>query len=256
MQVELFSNQEELFDISMFEIEQETQMVNITKIAKVFGKNVNDWSKTAQTQSFFNAFRKKYGETNIIVSKIGGNSQNQGTWVHRKVAIKFAGWISSDFEVWCIDMLDKLFQTGAVSLKSVKLPTYPELLRQHADLVEAHEKIVEEVKVIQPKAEYTDKVLTSISYFTITQVAKELELTANALNKKLQELGVQYKVNGQWVLKKNYQGYDYVETVTVPYYDSKNNLCTNHSTVWTEKGRNFIHNLLNPQLNNSLISNV
>ena len=252
MQVELFSNQEELFDISMFEIDQESQLVNITKIAKVFGKNVNDWTRLASTTRFLEGFNKKNPSRSNLVTKIGGNSQTQGTWVHRKLAIKFAEWISVDFEIWCNDKLDELFQTGSVSLNSPK--TQLQIIAE--GLVEAGKVIevqTEKIKLLQPKAEYTDKILTSISYFTVTQIAKELNMTANALNTKLQNLDIQYKVKGQWVLKKNYQGYDYVETQTVPYYDSKNNLCTSHSTVWTEKGRLFIHTLLNPQLNNSIV---
>ncbi len=255
MQVELFNSQEELFDISMFEIEQDTQLVNITKIAKVFGKNVNDWTRLTSTAKFLEGFNKKNPLRSNLVTKIGGNSQTQGTWVHRKLAIKFAEWISVDFEIWCNDKLDELFQTGSVSLNPPKtqLQIIAEGLIEAGKVIEVQ---TEQIKLLQPKAEYTDKVLTSISYFTTTQVAKELELTANALNKKLQDLGIHYKVSGQWVLKKNYQNLGYVETKTTPYYDSNQNLCTNHLTVWTEKGRNFIHNLLNPQLNNSLISNI
>ncbi len=43
---------------------------------------------------------------------IDGGIGEQRTWVCKELALEFAMWISPEFEVWCIDALDELFQTG------------------------------------------------------------------------------------------------------------------------------------------------
>lgn len=111
---------------------------------------------------------------------------------------------------------------------------------QQQEIIEHKDKVIDE---LVPDAEYTNQVLLSKSTFTATQIAKEFGIGAVTLNRKLHKLGVQYKVGEQWVLYAKYQDKDYTETNT--YTEIKNGVPkTFHSTVWTEKGRKFIHELL------------
>ena len=88
---------------------------------------------------------------------------------------------------------------------------------------------------------YCNKVLQSESTYVTNQVAKELGMSARNLNKRLREFGVQYNQSGTWVLYKRYEGQGYTKTKTHHYYNSLNEQCTAMATVWTEKGRMFIH---------------
>ena len=98
-----------------------------------------------------------------------------------------------------------------------------------------------EIKVLAPKAEYYDNTLTSKDTMTITQIAKELGMSGQLLNRKLCSLNIQYKVNGQWVLYSKYQDKGYTKTET--YTEIINGETrTFVSTVWTQKGREIIHN--------------
>jgi hypothetical protein len=45
--------------------------------------------------------------TKLVEIKMGGNSKNQGTWVHPIVAIHLANWISADFFIWFINNLQE-----------------------------------------------------------------------------------------------------------------------------------------------------
>jgi len=100
-----------------------------------------------------------------------------------------------------------------------------------------------EISQLAPKAEYADKVLISVNSFTTNQIAKEYGVGAETLNAKLKSLGVQYKQNDQWLLYSKYQDKGYTKTNT--YQKTVNEVeRTWHSTVWTEKGRKFIHELL------------
>ncbi len=98
-------------------------------------------------------------------------------------------------------------------------------------------------KVIEqntPKVNYFDKVLQSESAYTTTQIAKELGITATSLNLRLRNLQIQYKQSGTWVLYQKYQNQGYTKTRTYTY-NNNGETRTTMLTVWTEKGRLFIH---------------
>jgi phage antirepressor YoqD-like protein len=120
-----------------------------------------------------------------------------------------------------------------------------EALQQKAQILEGqNEHLAHEVKVLAPKAEYTDRVLQSTSTYTTTQVAKELGMSGIALNKKLHAMGVQYKQSGQWLLYAKYQGKEYSESRTHHYLHDDGSIGTNIETVWTERGRAFVHHIM------------
>ena len=102
----------------------------------------------------------------------------------------------------------------------------------------------EEIKQLQPKADYTDEVLQSTSTFTATQIAKEFGMSAVTLNTKLRQLGVQFYQSGQWMLTAKYQGKGYTDMRIAKYVDSRTDeVKTSQSLVWTERGRLFINSL-------------
>lgn len=103
----------------------------------------------------------------------------------------------------------------------------------------------EQIEVAKPKVEYYDNVLQSSKLIPTTIIAKELGMTAGKLNSKLHELGVQHKVNGTWVLYSKYENKEYTGTKTHLFEDSKGNETTSILTYWTEKGREFIHEIIN-----------
>lgn len=129
--------------------------------------------------------------------------------------------------------------------------TYKEALQSLLIEVEAKERLqaqnelqAKELEKQAPKVAYYDEVLTSQSTYNANQIAKELGMSAVTLNKKLHDLKVQYKQGEQWLLYHPHQNKGYTKTVTYTYTDNKGETCTNSSTVWTEKGRAFIHSIL------------
>ena len=120
-----------------------------------------------------------------------------------------------------------------------------QLLKMAVHELEAKEQQIllqeQSIKEAAPKVEYCNKVLQSESTYVTNQIAKELGMSARSLNKRLREFGVQYNQSGTWVLYKRYQGHGYTKTKTHHYYNSLNEQCTSMQTVWTEKGRMFIH---------------
>lgn len=84
------------------------------------------------------------------------------------------------------------------------------------------------------------------AYLT-NQIAQELSMSTKSLNELLKTLGVQYEKQGTWLLKSKYQNLDLTKTKTFAYKDEMGETRTSMSTVWTEKGRLFIHNLIKQQ---------
>ena len=142
---------------------------------------------------------------------------------------------------------EKQLRSGKFALPT----TYKEALQSLLIEVETKERLqaqnelqAKELEKQAPKVAYYDEVLTSQSTYNANQIAKELGMSAVTLNKKLHDLKVQYKQGGQWLLYHPHQNKGYTKTVTYTYTDSKGETCTNSSTVWTEKGRAFIHSLI------------
>lgn len=86
--------------------------VNATEMAKAFGKEAKDFLRLDGT--------KKYIETLVNHLNIGADvprykredivySNNKaGTFMHRKLALKFASWLDVEFELWIFDTIDNI----------------------------------------------------------------------------------------------------------------------------------------------------
>jgi prophage antirepressor-like protein len=167
------------------------------------------------------------------------------------------------FENWvCGEVLPSLRKTGGYIV--AKPDDTPEIIMARA-LIVAQETIVRSQKELQitkeqlilqekvitesaPKVEYFEKVLTSIDSLNTTQIAKELGMSAIRLNLILKEKGIQYKINGQWVLTAKYQNRGYTKTESIPFRHQNGSHGTQLQTVWTESGRLFVHRVIEPTL--------
>jgi anti-repressor protein len=115
------------------------------------------------------------------------------------------------------------------------------------ELVELEKKpLLDKIEEQTPKANYYDKVLEPkdeengfTKLITTTDIAKDLGMTARKLNEILNFRGVIYKQGKVW---KVYAEYDFL--ITEKYCDYH---ITEYSQTlkWTEKGREWIINLLN-----------
>ena len=238
-------------------------MVNATEMAKSFGKSPKDFLKTEQTKRFITALSevKKILSSDLVRVIYGDNG---GTWMHEDVAIEFARWLNPAFAIWCNDRIKELLTVGMTATQPTleQMIDNPDLVIKLAtELKQKREEVLrlqmyseqqqatielqeEQLKESASKVAYHDKVLSSVSTYTATQIAKEFGFGAETLNKKLREMNVQYKQNGQWLLKSKYQNKGYTKTITRQFTGSNGETHTSQLTVWTEAGREFIHGLL------------
>lgn len=97
-----------------------------------------------------------------------------------------------------------------------------------------------ELKAQAPKAEYYDEVMDSEGLISTTIIAKDLGMSAGALNKRLHQMGVIYRQSDTWVPFSKYQDKGYCKSKTFPYTDKDGKHKTAIHFYWTEKGREFI----------------
>ena len=102
-----------------FDLAPNSVMVNATEMAKLFGKQVNEFLSNEGTKNFIqeclNNGNSRYinspnmgflgieKEEDLIISK-----QNTGTWMHRILALKFAAWLNPAFELWVYATIDEI----------------------------------------------------------------------------------------------------------------------------------------------------
>ena len=104
-------------------------------------------------------------------------------------------------------------------------------------------RLIAEQKVneYEPKVSYYDLILQNNSLVTITQIAKDYGMGGAEMNRKLHELGVQFKQGNTWLLYAKYQKNGWTHSKTFPIKHGKG---TAMNTYWTQKGRIGIYQIL------------
>jgi len=149
-------------------------------------------------------------------------------------ARKFKRWVTSE-------VLPTIRKTGSYT----NVPqSFAQALRLAADLEEKNQLLEQQIAEYEPKISYLNMILSSTDTVATSQIAADYGMSAIALNKLLNELGVQHKVSGQWILYRKHmnQGYTKSHTSEIPKADGGVKVVMN--TKWTQKGRVFIYNLL------------
>ena len=108
----------------------------------------------------------------------------------------------------------------------------------------------EEIARLQPRADYADEVLDSVTCITTTQLAKELGMSAQELNRRLCAMHIQYWQSGQYMLYAAYARMGLAKSRTHKRVLKHGMIMTEMYLVWTERGRDFIHRLLDPKFAN------
>lgn len=133
-----------------------------------------------------------------------------------------------------------------------QVPTsFAEALRLAAEQQEKIEKLALDNKVkdqqiseLQPKASYYDLILQCKDLLSMTVIAKDYGKSAEWMNKKLHQLGVQFKQSGVWLLYQKYADKGYTQTKTQNYPKTDGTQGVKIHMYWSQKGRLFLYNLL------------
>jgi len=107
------------------------------------------------------------------------------------------------------------------------------------------DKKVKELELENKTLEITNNILMHTNkLYTATEIAKELDFSsATILNKKLEDMKVQYRVNNSWVLSSKYSNLGYT---SIKQYILENGKVV-YDRKFTQKGRDFILKLFQEQ---------
>ena len=97
---------------------------------------------------------------------------------------------------------------------------------------------------MQKGNDYLNTILQSKGTLATTQVAADYGMSAITFNKKLNEMHIQRKVNGQWILYSEFMGKGYVHSRTISFLHSDGRPDTRLCTEWTQRGRLFLYDTL------------
>ena len=158
-------------------------------------------------------------------------------------AKRFKRWVTSE-------VLPAIRKQGGY-LVAKKGESEKEVMKRALEIVKTTlAKRDEQIAKLQPRAEYADSVLDSITCITTTQLAKELGMSAQELNRRLCEMRIQYWQSGQYMLYAEFARQGFAKSRTRKHTLKHGMVLTEMYLVWTERGREFIHRLLNPKFGN------
>ena len=158
-------------------------------------------------------------------------------------AKRFKRWVTGE-------VLPAIRQQGGYMIAR-KGESEKEMMKRALQIVQATlNRRDEQIARLQPRADYADHVLDSITCITTTQLAKELDMTAQQLNRRLCEMRIQYWQSGQYLLYADYARQGFAKSRTRTHTVKDGIVLTETYLVWTERGREFIHRLLNPKFAN------
>lgn len=250
-------------------------MVNATEMAKPFGKLAKDWLSNKSTKEFLSTLSsvRTIPLTALVEIKQGGNKE-QGTWMHEDVSMEFARWLSPAFAIWCNDRIKELLTIGMTATQPTleQMIDNPDLVihlatqlkqereekakleaqtEQQQVVIEQKEEEIsikdEKIKVLAPKGDSFDKIMSSQGLVTTNMIAAFLGISAIKLNKLLCDWDIQYKQSGIYFLHTKYRGKGYTKHVPHPYLDNGVQKSREHM-YWTEKGRKFVIDLYNSKM--------
>ena len=192
-----------------FEFADGNKMINATEMARPFRKQIGHFLALQGTRDYILLLESRYRDSDIggtareVLRVIkGGVPELQGTWMDEKLALKFAAWLSAEFELWVYDRIQELITTGSTRLQGIPPSGFAATLRLLAEQWEKQEHINENVreeldKTAQRLDELESKIISvDDHYYTIAgycnlhkipcplHQAKEWGKTAAALSRQ------------------------------------------------------------------------
>ncbi len=114
-------------------------------------------------------------------------------------------------------------------------------------LEEENIQLVIENQELKNDKNYLDIIMRSKELLTISQIAQDYGMSGKAMNKLLADMGVQYSINGQWILYAKYKDCGYVSSRSIEFIRNNGQRDYRLHTEWTQAGRKFLYEELKKQ---------
>ena len=115
------------------------------------------------------------------------------------------------------------------------------LMLENKQLEEENIQLALENQELKNDKNYLDLIMRSKALLTVSQIAQDYGMSGKALNKKLSELGIQYSINGQWILYAKYKDCGYVSSRSIDIVRANGMPDVVLHTEWTQAGRKFLY---------------
>ena len=227
----------------------EVVVVSSRKVAEDFGKRHADVLRDIENIKTQNCVVTKMFIEN---SYIAGTGKNYKEYLLTRdgfslLVMGFTGAKALQWKLKYIEAFNEM-EEALKDKNKIELPTdYLSALKALVVSEEERQKLLEINKEQAPKVEYFNKVLDSSKLITITEIANDLGISARELNKFLETEGIQNKQYKQWKISQ-----EFLWLIEEKYADyeiySRNFGKKNQQLKWTEKGRNFIVDLVGSKL--------
>lgn len=241
-------------EIQIFTNEQFGRVRTLTKDSEPWfvGKDVAVALGYAKPENAISAHVDEVDKTTTLIQGDGSNYKSKTILINESglYALIFGSKLDSAkvFKRWVTsEVLPAIRKTGAYAMPQ----DYPSALRALADSEERrlilqteNEQQKQIIADFEPVRQYVDAILSSDGTMATTQIAADYEISARMLNRILHEEGVQYNVNGQWILYRKYMGKGYTKSDTIHIRHADGRPDTRMHTKWTQKGRLMIHEIL------------
>ena len=241
------------------------QTMSSLEIARLTGKPHNDvmkairamepaWEKVQQGK--FSLLQKTYDLPN------GGHKQQPYYELTKTeclyVATKFNDEARAKLVIrW--EELEKQARTSMIALPNFEDPAeaamawakeYKEkkvLAIENKRLEDENVMLAAENQELKHDKNYLDLIMRSKALLTISQIAQDYGMSGKALNKKLADMGIQYSINGQWILYAKYKDCGYVSSRSIDITRADGRPDVVLHTEWTQAGRKFLYEELKKQ---------
>ena len=241
------------------------QTMSSLEIAKLTGKPHNDvmkairamepaWEKVQQGK--FSLLHKTYDLPN------GGHKEQPYYELTKTeclyVATKFNDEARAKLVIrW--EELEKQSRTSMIALPNFEDPAeaamawakeYKEkkvLAIENKRLEDENVMLAAENQELKHDKNYLDLIMRSKALLTISQIAQDYGMSGKALNKKLADMGIQYSINGQWILYAKYKDCGYVSSRSIDITRADGRPDVVLHTEWTQVGRKFLYEELKKQ---------
>ena len=115
------------------------------------------------------------------------------------------------------------------------------LMIENKRLEEENIQLAVENQELKNDKNYLDLIMRSKALLTISQIAQDYGMSGKALNKQLAQMGIQYSINGQWILYAKYKDCGYVSSRSIDITRADGRPDVVLHTEWTQAGRKFLY---------------
>ena len=172
------------------------------------------------------------------------------------LAMGFTGTKAMEFKIDYINAFNKMESKIKKSL--ITLPDFTDpaeaamawakeykekkvLAIENKKLEEENIQLAAENQELKHDKNYLDLIMRSKALLTISQIAQDYGMSGKAMNKKLADMGIQYSINGQWILYAKYKDCGYVSSRSIDITRADGRPDVVLHTEWTQAGRKFLY---------------